>query len=89
MHPADRDPAVRATPLMRFAGAMSAPAEDAVACEEPLEIRLGDAPLAVVMRTPGHDEELALGFLVTDAGERRARRRLRNGRARAISPVWW
>jgi FdhD protein len=37
--------------------------EDAVAVEEPLEIRVDGKPLAVTMRTPGHDEELALGFL--------------------------
>jgi len=37
--------------------------EDEVAVEEPLEIRVGGAALAVTMRTPGHDEELALGFL--------------------------
>jgi FdhD protein len=37
--------------------------EDLVAVEEPLEIRVDGAPLAVTMRTPGHDEELALGFL--------------------------
>ncbi|MEA2323091.1 MAG: FdhD protein [Solirubrobacteraceae bacterium] len=37
--------------------------EDRVAVEEPLEIRVGGEPLAVTMRTPGHDEELALGFL--------------------------
>jgi FdhD protein len=37
--------------------------EDVVAIEEPLEIRVDGAPLAVTMRTPGHDEELALGFL--------------------------
>jgi FdhD protein len=36
---------------------------DVVAIEEPLEIRVDSAPLAVTMRTPGHDEELALGFL--------------------------
>ena len=37
--------------------------EDEVAVEEPLEIRVDGAPLAVTMRTPGDDEELALGFL--------------------------
>jgi FdhD protein len=37
--------------------------EDEVAVEEPLEIRIDGAPLAVTMRTPGQDEELALGFL--------------------------
>jgi FdhD protein len=36
---------------------------DVVAVEEPLEIRVDGSPLAVTMRTPGHDEELALGFL--------------------------
>lgn len=36
---------------------------DAVAVEEPLEIRVDGLPLSVTMRTPGHDEELALGFL--------------------------
>src|SRR5450631_2545397 len=36
---------------------------DEVAVEEPLEIRVDGEPLAVTMRTPGHDEELALGFL--------------------------
>jgi FdhD protein len=40
--------------------------EDYVAVEEPLEIRVDGAPLAVTMRTPGHDEELALGFLYTE-----------------------
>jgi FdhD protein len=37
---------------------------DAVAVEEPLEIRVDGEPLSVTMRTPGHDEELALGFLL-------------------------
>jgi FdhD protein len=42
---------------------------DLVAVEEPLEIRIGGEPVAVTMRTPGHDEELALGFLVTEGLE--------------------
>ena len=37
--------------------------EDEVAVEEPLEIRVDGAPLAITMRTPGEDDELALGFL--------------------------
>jgi FdhD protein len=37
---------------------------DEVAVEEPLEIRVDGAALTVTMRTPGHDEELALGFLL-------------------------
>jgi FdhD protein len=37
--------------------------EDEVAVEEPLEIRVDGRPLAITMRTPGHDDELALGFL--------------------------
>ena len=40
--------------------------KDYVAVEEPLEIRVDGTPLAVTMRTPGHDEELALGFLYTE-----------------------
>ncbi len=36
---------------------------DAVAVEEPMEIRVDGESLVVTMRTPGHDEELALGFL--------------------------
>jgi FdhD protein len=39
---------------------------DAVAVEEPLEIRIGGSPVAVTMRTPGHDEELALGFCLSE-----------------------
>src|SRR5215210_6827451 len=35
---------------------------DRLAAEEPLEIRINGRPVAVTMRTPGHDEELALGF---------------------------
>ena len=39
---------------------------DLVAVEEPLEIRIGGEPVAVTMRTPGHDEELALGFCISE-----------------------
>jgi FdhD protein len=40
--------------------------QDYLAVEEPLEIRLGDVPISVTMRTPGHDLELAAGFLLTE-----------------------
>ena len=46
-----------------FARASHDGVQDVVAVEEPLEIRVDGAALAVTMRTPGHDEELALGFL--------------------------
>jgi FdhD protein len=39
---------------------------DELAVEEPLEIRVNGRAVAVTMRTPGHDEELALGFLVSE-----------------------
>ena len=44
-------------------------ADEVVAVEEPLEIRIGGEPVAVTMRTPGHDEELALGFCLTEGLE--------------------
>jgi FdhD protein len=47
-------------------GGASMRAQDLVAVEEPLQIRLGDADVAITMRTPGHDRELALGFLYTE-----------------------
>jgi FdhD protein len=39
---------------------------DALVAEEPLELRVGGTPLSVTMRTPGHDFELAAGFLLTE-----------------------
>lgn len=39
---------------------------DSLAVEEPLELRVNGSPLTVTMRTPGHDVELAHGFLVTE-----------------------
>jgi FdhD protein len=49
---------------------------DEVTIEEPLEIRIGQDPIAVTMRTPGNDEELAAGFLLSE-GIVRARADLR------------
>jgi len=50
--------------VVRLPGAHSE--RDAVAVEEPLEIRINGEPIAVTMRTPGDDEELALGFCLTE-----------------------
>lgn len=50
----------------RFEETRCSHAPDSVAREEPLEIQIGGASLAVVMRTPGHDLELVTGFLLTE-----------------------
>jgi FdhD protein len=42
------------------------PEPDRIAVEEPLELRVNGDPIAVTMRTPGHDEELALGFCLSE-----------------------
>jgi FdhD protein len=47
---------------------------DRVAVEEPLEIRVNGEPVAVTMRTPGADEELALGFCLSEGIEPAAAR---------------
>jgi FdhD protein len=39
---------------------------DELAAEEPLEIRVDNHPVSVTMRTPGHDDELAIGFLLSE-----------------------
>lgn len=53
--------------ILRLSQGLPAAREmDELAAEEPLEIRVEGRSLAVVMRTPGHDRELAAGFLLTE-----------------------
>jgi FdhD protein len=52
--------------VLRYSGDSRAALEDAVAIEEPLEIRIAGEPVAITMRTPGHDAELVLGFLLAE-----------------------
>lgn len=53
-------------PITRWSDGNVSQLDDRVAVEEPLEIRIGDQPLAVTMRTPGHDRDLAAGFCLTE-----------------------
>jgi len=64
--PAAVDAHVARTWIERIRGGTRERVEDELAVEEPLEIRVDGEPVAVTMRTPGEDEELATGFL---AGE--------------------
>jgi FdhD protein len=62
-----REIPLRSRNILRYA-AGSAPRDeqDQLAVEEPLEIRVDTRPVSVTMRTPGHDEELAVGFLLSE-----------------------
>ncbi len=53
-------------PMWRYRNGQVAAARDRVAVEEPLEIRLNGEPFQVLMRLPGWEKELALGFLYTE-----------------------
>ncbi len=57
---------VLTVPVERVEGETSAQLQDLLAVEEPLEIRLNDQPISITMRTPGHDFELAAGFLFSE-----------------------
>ncbi len=52
--------------VIRLRGGDAERLVDQVAVEEPLEIRLGGVPIAVVMRTPGADPDLIRGFVLTE-----------------------
>lgn len=57
----------RTKDVVRWADGKRGPAgRDELAVEEPLEIQVDTRPVSVTMRTPGHDDELAAGFLVTE-----------------------
>ena len=69
-HSAMDDRSILDISVTRFENARGVPADDVVAVEEPLEIQLGRGDqwsnVSITMRTPGHDHELALGFLFTE-----------------------
>ena len=65
--PVTVDPHVAVTWVERLLGDTRDRVRDEVAIEEPLEIRVDGEALAVTMRTPGEDEELAVGFLAGEA----------------------
>jgi FdhD protein len=84
--------AIERRTMLRVRDGRAADAEDWVVVEEPLEIRLEGEPLAVIMRTPGHDLELAAGFAFTEGIIRSAEdlgvlRQCRSGEADDLNVV--
>jgi FdhD protein len=59
-------PSAITTPILRWDGRTLTESPDALAAEEPLGIRVRGRPISVTMRTPGNDDELAAGFLLTE-----------------------
>jgi FdhD protein len=70
---ADLSPMTEVTLQRVKLGAANETRQDVTAREEPLEIRVEGRSVAVVMRTPGHDEELTAGFLVSEGVVQSAR----------------
>src|SRR3954447_18404980 len=62
---------VRVPMVLRYHDGAVTTAPDDLAPEEPLEIRVRGRAVSVTMRTPGHDDELAAGFLLTEGVIRR------------------
>ena len=58
--------AARAVPVWRVGAEGVRYDTDELVVEEPLEVRVGERSLLVTMRTPGHDDELAVGFLFSE-----------------------
>jgi len=56
----------RRRPVLRIDGERATTRPDTLVVEEPLEVRVGGAPVSVTMRTPGDDFDLVAGFLVTE-----------------------
>src|SRR5438309_3068730 len=57
--------------VLRYDDGQVRRARDELAAEQPLEIRVRGRAVSVTMRTPGHDDELAAGFLITEGLIRR------------------
>tara|TARA_Y100000814_G_scaffold36650_2_gene23372 strand:+ start:112 stop:960 length:849 start_codon:yes stop_codon:yes gene_type:complete len=62
----EADPRATVTGVLRWKQGATVEEPDWLSCEEPLEIRIKGESVAITMRTPGHDEELALGFLLSE-----------------------
>lgn len=54
------------TKILRWENSVLKKTEDELSIEEPLEIRIDNHPISITMRTPGNDDELAAGFLLTE-----------------------
>ena len=65
--PGPPDPGIATLPITRIRDGVAESGSDALAVERALEMRVDGRPLVVTLRTPGHDDELTLGFLASEA----------------------